>query len=786
MIEISDNVLIFGQNHICSQKYTIINQYSAMKYTLLLSFLIPCVAFGQASFRHLDKVELEKLKAARTEHAAKGAGPAAGDVPLTMFMRVSDDETVGRVEAAGAEVTLRAGDIIIVETTLAAAESLAATEGVVTVSLPEELTVNSFSSNVGYDSSRSYLGLDKISAGMGESRTPYLGQGVIVGVIDAGIDPNHIMFDDEDGNPRVKRIINHVQVGSNRLTQKVETPEAVRKFTTDANSLTHGTHVVGIAAGGFDAGADGPDLGGAAPKADIAIKCGMTDNARLIQGLRYLVYYALAEEKPLVVNISLGSNEGPHDGTDEFPAALQEFASMEGVTICVSSGNEGAEQAFMYHEFAGQAPMKTFVAPSMYTDLLYSQVSMLPLFPQAIGSMEIWADDETPFDLYVDLYSLAGGSPELRSSFRIEPFKTSYLTTGGAPAGTDVVKDDDELFNSQYVKSFFGGATGVYPANNRYYAELNFQLECPDAATYQGGIMSLRVEPGKPGQKIYVYGQPLGSYFGFSLLSGGFESAGFSGSYADGSVNSMAGAKDVVTVGSYVSHNFNADVASQYTVGTTSVFSSWGHTPDGRLHPLVSAPGNFIVSAMSSYYYDAALKGTDYASDERYVYYGHTASDGKTHYWTPMSGTSMASPYMAGIFASWLSADPGLTTADLVGIAQETADRPSVASHNDGPGFMVNAYRGLCRVLGISGVSEVAADADVPYVVNRSGNVLTVSAPGASSMSAWLYTAAGAPALRTAADGGTLRIDASALSPGVYVMRLDVGGSTHSEKVAII
>ncbi|MDE7141841.1 MAG: S8 family serine peptidase, partial [Muribaculaceae bacterium] len=580
---------------------------------------------------------------------------------------------MGRLEAAGAEVSLRAGNIVIVETTLGAAESLAATEGVVTVSLPEQLSMDAFTSSVGYDTSRGYLGLDKVRAGVGDNKTPYLGKGVIVGVLDGGIDPNHIMFDDAEGNPRVKRIINHVQVGSNRLTQKVETPEGVRKFTTDDNSLTHGTHVAGIMAGSFDGGPDGPDFTGPAPEAEIAMKGGATDNARLIQGLQYITDYARSEGKPLVVNISLGSNSGPHDGTDEFPAALQEYASMEGVTICVSSGNEGADQAFLYHEFSADEPLRTFIAPSRYTDALYSQVSMFPMYPQAIGSMEIWADDDTPFGLYADLYELAADAPVLRSSFCLEPFKTSYLTTTGrAPVAADVVKGDDELFNSQYVNSFFGGETAVYPANNRYFAELNFQLECPDAEKYQGGIMVLRVEPGKPGQKIYVYGQPLNSYFGFSLLSG--EVPGFTGSFANGSINAMAGAKDVITVGSYVSHNFNPDVASQYTVGTTSTFSSWGNTPDGRLHPLVSAPGNFIVSSMSGHYYDIALKGTEYAADERYVYYGHTAADGKTHYWTPMSGTSMASPYMAGIIACWLSADPTLTTAEILEIARRSAE----------------------------------------------------------------------------------------------------------------
>ncbi|MDE6528242.1 MAG: S8 family serine peptidase, partial [Muribaculaceae bacterium] len=574
-----------------------------MKKLLLLTLLFPGVVCAQARFSHLDNIELGRIQAAETARLLKDAGArgaaAVQDVsqtPLTIFMRVADDATVGRVEAAGGEVSLRAGNILIVETTVGQAEALAAVEGVVTVSLPQELTMNAFTSPVGIDASREWLGLDKIQAAAAPLKQAYTGEGVIVGVLDGGIDPNHVMFDDAEGNPRVKRIINHVQVGSNKLAQKMDTPEKIRKFKSDNTAATHGTHVMGIAAGSFDAGPDGPNLMGAAPGADIAVKCGVADNARLIQGLKYITDYAAEENKPCVINISLGSNSGPHDGTDEFPAALQEYASMDNVTICVSSGNEGADQAFLYHEFTDEQPLKTIIWASNYTDYLYSSVSMFPLYPQAIGSLQVWSDDDTPVDIYIDHYELTEQGPVRVSEFKLEPMKVSYLTTTGrAPVKADVIKGDDETFNTRYHNSFVGGETMVYAANNRYYAELNFQLECESAEKYMGGCMSLRVE-GTPGHKVYVYGLPLSSLFGYTLLSGGFEDMGFSGSVADGSVNAMAGAKDVISVGSFVSHNFNKDVASQYQVGTTSTFSSWGPTPDGRVHPLISAPGNFIVS----------------------------------------------------------------------------------------------------------------------------------------------------------------------------------------------
>lgn len=750
---------------------------------------------AQARFGHLDNIELSKLHANETARIAKEAGTRgvapmqdAAQTPLTIFMRVADDATVSRIEAAGGEVSLRAGNILIVETTLGQAEALAAIEGVVTVSLPQELTMKAFTSPVGIDTSREWLKLDKIQSGAAPFSQAYAGEGVIIGVLDGGIDPNHVMFDDADGNPRVKRIINHVQVGTSKLAQKMETPEKIRQFKSDATSATHGTHVMGIAAGSFDAGPDGPNLMGAAPKAEIAVKCGVADNARLIQGLKYITDYAAEENKPCVINISLGSNSGPHDGTDEFPAALQEFAAMDNVTICVASGNEGADQAFMYHEFTDENPLKTIIWASPYTGYLYTSVSMFPLYPQALGSLQIWSDDDTPFDVYVDRYELTPEGPVFASEFKLEPLKVSYLSsTGSAPVkNPDVLELNDEGFNEQYHRSFIGGASMVYAANNRYYAELNFQLECENITKYQGGCMSLRIE-GKPGHKVYIYGLPMSSAFGYTLLSGGFESLGFSGSIADGSVNAMVGAKDVISVGSFVSHNFNEDVASQFTIGTTSTFSSWGHTPDGRVHPLISAPGNFIISSMSAPYWEVLLKDPTYEGpkDERVEYYKYTDKNGKNHYWTPMSGTSMASPYMAGIAATWLSADPTLTSAEILEIARETADKPSVPSTNDGAGLFVNPFEGLCKILHLSGINNVSNDEEMAYGITRNGNVFTVQAPAADAIHAAVYTLNGMTALAASAEGQELVLDASSLAPGIYVVKLNVGNTVHSEKITI-
>lgn len=83
-----------------------------MKKLLLLTLLLPGIGFAQARFSHLNTIELGKMKVRQVERIAKAPGRSmavspeteADNTPLTIFMRVSDDATVARVEAAGGEV----------------------------------------------------------------------------------------------------------------------------------------------------------------------------------------------------------------------------------------------------------------------------------------------------------------------------------------------------------------------------------------------------------------------------------------------------------------------------------------------------------------------------------------------------------------------------------------------------------------------------------------------------------------------------------------------------------
>ena len=74
----------------------------------------------------------------------------------------------------------------------------------------------------------------------------YTGEGVVIGVIDSGIDFNHAAFRKADGTTRIKKVIDFSKKNVKRV---YDTEEAIMALTADDSSDSHGTHVAAIAGG---------------------------------------------------------------------------------------------------------------------------------------------------------------------------------------------------------------------------------------------------------------------------------------------------------------------------------------------------------------------------------------------------------------------------------------------------------------------------------------------------------------------------------------------------------
>lgn len=186
----------------------------------------------------------------------------------------------------------------------------------------------------------------------------FKGKGVVVGVIDSGIDWRHGAFRTADGKSRVLAVWDQAAQGP--IPGTVAGPNGLGVIYNDfshpekgpnLDTGGHGTHVSGIAAGNGRPAcccAGGGTYVGIAPEASIVVVRHATvpgqelgESVTLISALDF-IFNVAANGKPAVVNISLGQNRGPHDGTSGVEAAINTFiAGHTSRAIVVSAGNGG-------------------------------------------------------------------------------------------------------------------------------------------------------------------------------------------------------------------------------------------------------------------------------------------------------------------------------------------------------------------------------------------------------------------------------------------------------------
>lgn len=189
------------------------------------------------------------------------------------------------------------------------------------------------------------------------------GKGVLIGVIDSGIEYANADFRQEDGATRIRFLWDQTvegtppegyRIGSEfsaeQINEALQQPNRTMRLqkVPSVDSSGHGTAVAGVAAG--NGRNSGGRYRGAAPDAELIIVklgnpggVGFPRTAELMQAVDYIVQKAEMLQMPVSVNISFGNTYGAHNGTSLPERFLDAAAQIGRTLISVGTGNEGGE-----------------------------------------------------------------------------------------------------------------------------------------------------------------------------------------------------------------------------------------------------------------------------------------------------------------------------------------------------------------------------------------------------------------------------------------------------------
>lgn len=574
------------------------------------------------------------------------AKPHAENAVVDLFIHGEREAVTAAVQEVGGHVKLTLPSLVSARVPVARVSELAGNSAVRSFefSLEPGQMMN--------DSMRVKNRVDLVHQGAAPLGQGYDGTGVILGFIDSGLDILHPDFRDADGNTRVHRYWDQVPPPNSASPAPFgygtewtrEQLDAGGPIPVEPPSLNgHGTTVIGTGAGN---GLANGRHKGVAPEADIVVVAtnfGLPNwKATVADGVAYIFDVAAAAGKPAVINASLGTYLGSHDGKDAAALFIEELLEEQGgrMMVAAAGNSNGLAPYHMQH---------TVDADTAFTWFRYNPNSGL-----GFGAVffEVWADVEDFNDVH----------------FAIGADKQSpvYGFRGNTPFRTI-----DELLGETVVdtlRSVSGNRIGVV----EYYAEqrggqylMQVLMQQPDSSTFlfrfmttgsgkfdvwstaQYGLSNMVEAPPPPGSVPHAehYVSPDRNKH---------------------MVDSWTCLSNVLTVANYCNEVAYTDYAGnpQTVPGVEQDIapnSSRGPTRDERMKPDIAATGDITFTA-------GPLETIQWIIENQN---GWKIDPGGMH--LRNGGTSMASPVVAGAVALFLEKCPDATTAEIMEAVRSNA-----------------------------------------------------------------------------------------------------------------
>ncbi len=530
--------------------------------------------------------------------------------------------------------------------------------------------------------------LDKVDgwvhAAAVRQETQTSGQGVVVGIVDTGVDLSHGDLQTADHKTRVAWLLDvtlppaglHVDLesaygcntGSGCAVYAASDLDTLLGNGISGDEPTdifgHGTHVASLAAGN-GLSSKVPTYIGMAPEATyvvarVAQDDGSIVDADVLRAVKFVFDRAADLGMPAVVNLSLGSDFGAHDGSSALESELSAMLGPDfpGRAIVVAAGNS----AGLYEGLDSPYPEPFGIHTEVHVPR--DSVSLVPLLTpaamgggdQVTGAAYVWIGFRPGDDVTVGL-DVQGGSwvPQLKVG------QATTYTQGNVSAtifnGTENTEGADAA-----TTSFSPGRNGaVVIISGQWSTDSDFKIHLEGHGTAE----------------LWVQGTgDLDAELNLGAL--------FPSALKEGTINVPASASELIGVGATLNRTSWVDVfgtpidmpalgaLSNAPLDTIAYFSSGGPNALGALKPDIVAPGVAVAGAMAPVADPRNNDGVGlFASAGRCPGTEECFVVDETHAIT--SGTSMSAPIVAGAIALLFERDPTLTQDSVRALLQAGA-----------------------------------------------------------------------------------------------------------------